>query len=130
VVADRARATVSQVSVKLIISSTPATASQASGPTSVRKPASSATLVTMTTLITAWITLYTRNGVFPGTVLADGFVAGTWRIDRPAGAATLTVEPFGKISGDHRAAVTGEGKLLLAFAAPGAAHDIRFALPR
>jgi hypothetical protein len=37
------------------------------------------------------------------------------------------LEPFGKISGEHRAAVAGEGERLLAFAAPGAAHDIRFA---
>ncbi len=71
--------------------------------------------------------LYTRNGVFPGTVLVNGFAAGTWRIDRSAGAATLTLEPFGKISGEHRGAIAGEGRLLLAFAAPGAAHDIRFA---
>jgi hypothetical protein len=71
--------------------------------------------------------LYTRNGVFPGTVLVNGFVAGMWRIDRSAGAAALTLEPFGKISGEHRAAVAGEGERLLAFAAPGAAHDIRFA---
>jgi hypothetical protein len=71
--------------------------------------------------------LYTRNGVFPGTVLVNGFASGTWRIDRAAGAATLTVEPFGKISGKDRAAVAGEGEQLLAFAAPGAAHDIRFA---
>src|SRR5215472_2164541 len=42
--------------------------------------------------------LYGRNGVFPGTVLVNGFVAGIWRVARPAGAATLTVEPFGKIS--------------------------------
>ena len=68
--------------------------------------------------------------MFPGTVLVNGFVAGTWRIDRPAGAATLSVEPFGKISGKDRAAVAGEGKLLLAFAVPGAAHDIRFAPAR
>jgi hypothetical protein len=71
--------------------------------------------------------LYTRNGVFPGTVLLNGFAAGTWRTGRSARAVTLTVEPFGKISPEDRDAVTGEAGLMLAFAAPGAVHDIRFA---
>ena len=70
--------------------------------------------------------LYTRNGVFPGTVLLNGFVAGTWRIDRSAAAVTLTVEPFGQMSLKDRDAVTAEAGRMLAFAAPGAAHDIRF----
>jgi Winged helix DNA-binding domain len=70
--------------------------------------------------------LYTRNGVFPGTVLLNGFVAGTWRIDRSAAAVTLTVEPFGKMSLPDRDGVTAEAALMLGFAAPGAAHDIRF----
>jgi hypothetical protein len=71
--------------------------------------------------------LYGRNGVFPGTVLVNGFVAGLWRMARPAGAVTLTVEPFGKISARDRDAITDEARLMLAFAAPeGAAQDIRF----
>jgi hypothetical protein len=72
--------------------------------------------------------LYTRNGIFPGTVLVDGFVAGIWRITRSRGAATLTVEPFGPISPPDRQALSREAQRLLGFAAPGAArHDIRFA---
>jgi Winged helix DNA-binding domain len=71
--------------------------------------------------------LYGRNGVFPGTVLVDGFVAGLWRVARSAGAVTLTVEPFGKIGARDRDAITGEAGRMLAFAAPpGAARDIRF----
>ena len=70
--------------------------------------------------------IFTPNGVFPGTVLVNGFVAGTWRIDRSAGAATLTVEPFGKMTLKDRDAVSAEAMRLLAFAAPGAAHDVRF----
>ena len=70
--------------------------------------------------------IFTPNGVFPGTVLVNGFVAGTWRIDRSAGAATLTVEPFGKMTVKDRDAVRAEAGRLLAFAAPGAAHDVRF----
>ena len=75
--------------------------------------------------------LYGRNGVFPGTVLVNGFVAGLWRMARSAGAVTLTVEPFGKIGARGRDAITDEARLMLAFAAPeSAAHDIRFAADR
>jgi hypothetical protein len=75
--------------------------------------------------------LYGRNGVFPGTVLVNGFVAGLWRVARPAGAVTLTVEPFGKIGVRDRDAITDEAGRMLAFAAPaGAARDIRFAPAR
>ena len=72
--------------------------------------------------------MFTRNGVFPGTVLVDGFVAGMWKISRSRVAAALTVELFGPLRPRDREAVTGEGARLLAFAAPDApAHDIRFA---
>ena len=70
----------------------------------------------------------TPNGVFPGTVLVDGFAAGMWKITRSRAAATLTVELFGPLGPRERNAVTDEGGRLLAFAAPDApAHDIRFA---
>jgi hypothetical protein len=72
--------------------------------------------------------LYTRNGIFPGTVLVDGFAAGIWRITRTRGAALLTFEMFESLSKRDRDAVTREGERLLAFAAAGSpAHDIRFA---
>jgi hypothetical protein len=68
----------------------------------------------------------TRNAFFPGTVLVDGFVAGMWRLERSAEAAALLVQPFRKISSDDEAAVGAEGLRMLAFAAPGSAHDVRF----
>jgi hypothetical protein len=72
--------------------------------------------------------LYTRNGVFPGTVLVGGFAAGMWKIARSPGAATLTIEMFGPAAVADRDAITGEGERMLAFAAPDAgARDIRFA---
>ncbi|HEY2305665.1 MAG TPA: winged helix DNA-binding domain-containing protein [Streptosporangiaceae bacterium] len=71
--------------------------------------------------------LNTRNGIFPGTVLVDGFVAGMWRITRARGAATLKVELFGPVSAADRDAVTAQGQRLLGFAAPGDDHEIRFA---
>jgi hypothetical protein len=69
--------------------------------------------------------LYTVNGVIPGSVLLDGFVAGMWRLARTRGAATLTIELFAPVR--ELDALAAEAERVLAFGAPGAAHDIRFA---
>ncbi len=69
--------------------------------------------------------LYTINGVIPGSVLIDGFVAGMWRLARSRDAATLTIELFGP--GRERDALVAEAERVLAFGAPGAAHEVRFA---
>jgi hypothetical protein len=72
--------------------------------------------------------MFTRNGVFPGTVLVDGFVVGMWRLARSRAAVTLIIEMFEPSGARDRDAVTDEGGRLLAFAAPEApARDIRFA---
>ena len=68
--------------------------------------------------------LYTINGVIPGSVLIDGFVAGMWRLARSRDVATVTIEIFGPAR--ERDALIAEAERVLAFAAPGAAHDIRF----
>ena len=68
---------------------------------------------------------YTINGIFPGSVLIDGFVAGMWRLARAKPAATLTIELFGPAR--EPAQVSREAERMLAFCAPGATHDIRFA---
>jgi hypothetical protein len=70
--------------------------------------------------------LYSINGIFPGTVLIDGFVAGLWRLSTARGAATLTIELWRPPSKQARAAVEAEAGRLLAFTAPGDTHDIRF----
>jgi hypothetical protein len=60
------------------------------------------------------------------TVVVDGFVRGYWKVVHDEGASTLVVEPFGTWSKRNVAAVTAEGRRLLAFAAPdAAAHDVR-----
>ncbi|HEY8472809.1 MAG TPA: winged helix DNA-binding domain-containing protein [Natronosporangium sp.] len=66
--------------------------------------------------------VFTVNGIIKGTVLVDGFVAATWRLDQQRKRATLTVEPFGRLSSRDRAAVEAEGTALLEFAAPTADH--------
>jgi hypothetical protein len=74
--------------------------------------------------------IFTRNGVFPGTVLVDGFAAGIWRLRQAAGAATVTVEPFGPVAGADREQIIREGERMLAFAAPQArSGGVRFAAP-
>src|SRR5580698_3497543 len=70
--------------------------------------------------------LYSKNGIFPGTVLIDGFVRGTWRVTAARGVAVLAIELFGEADGD-RDAVVAEGQRLLGFAAPGSPDaEIRF----
>jgi hypothetical protein len=67
----------------------------------------------------------TITQVLPGTVLVDGRVAGIWSIERANGAASLAVTPYVRLSAADRDQVAGEGARLLAFAAPGDAHDLR-----
>jgi hypothetical protein len=69
--------------------------------------------------------LSTINGIFPGSVLIDGFVAGMWRLASSRTAATLTIELFGPMR--EREALEREAVRTLAFCAPDAAHDLRFA---
>ena len=58
----------------------------------------------------------TVNGLVLGSLLVDGFVAGTWRINRQAGAATLVVQPFVRLRKPDRKAVGAEAARLLEFA--------------
>ena len=60
-------------------------------------------------------------------MLVDGFVRGVWRLDRQDGRACVRVEPLSRWSAADRHAVAEEAGRLLAFAAPGARHDVEFA---
>jgi Winged helix DNA-binding domain len=72
--------------------------------------------------------LYSKNGIFPGTVFVNGFAAGIWRLDRSRAAAVLTIELFGPLGRRDRDAVASEAERLLGFAAPDVpGPDIRFA---
>lgn len=62
------------------------------------------------------------------TVLLDGVVAATWSVERKARAATLTVEPFGRLARTDRAALRDEGARMLRFSEPRAERiAVRFA---
>jgi hypothetical protein len=71
--------------------------------------------------------VFSVNGIVRGTVLLDGFVAGTWKIERAKNAATVVLEPFSRWSQADRLAVQEEAMRLLAFAADGEGerHDVR-----
>jgi len=72
--------------------------------------------------------LIARMGGSFGSFLVDGFVGGTWKIERGGGAATLGIQPFEPLPGQHRTALADEGARLLTFAAADAeSHDIGFA---
>jgi hypothetical protein len=66
-----------------------------------------------------------RNGQLPGTVLVDGLTAANWTISREKGQATITVEPFARLSRGAADAIGEEARQLLAFTDPGATQDIR-----
>ncbi len=71
-----------------------------------------------------------RNGMVPGTVLVDGFVRGTWKMERTRGKVTLVIEPFEPLPKMDRDALAAEGERLICFLAePEGAEgfEIRFA---
>ena len=71
-----------------------------------------------------------RSGIGTPTFLVDGFVHGTWKIDRNGEDASLIVRPFKRLPKNDRTAVAEEGARLLAFAAVGArSQDVRFTAP-
>ena len=73
--------------------------------------------------------LFFGGGVLTSTILVDGFVHGSWKIARRGKTATLEIKPYRPLLKKDVAALSAEGKRLLAFAAPEAKHDIRFAKP-
>jgi hypothetical protein len=70
----------------------------------------------------------TVNGLVRGTILIDGFVAGTWRVERPKGAATLLVTPFTPLRLPDRDTLEAEGLRYLA-AAYDETPEVRFERP-
>lgn len=69
--------------------------------------------------------IWMANGMV-ATVLVDGFVAGSWRFDRNASAATLNIELFRELTGQELAAVEREaGEFATFLAGDVGARDIR-----
>jgi hypothetical protein len=72
--------------------------------------------------------VFLKNLQVLGTFLVDGFVAGTWRVDRTKKEALLSLRPFGKIAKRVSTDLEDEGASLLRFLEPDAAHGVRFAI--
>jgi hypothetical protein len=71
------------------------------------------------------VVLFPGNGAAMGNLLVDGFYRATWKITRTGGTATLTVDPFARVSNKDVAEVSAEGVRLLEFVAPDAPeHDV------
>jgi len=74
--------------------------------------------------------LVTKNLQVPATFLIDGFVAGTFKVERKKKTATLALTPFGKLLKKDQRALEAEGDALLAFVEPEAAtRDVVAAAP-
>jgi hypothetical protein len=68
-----------------------------------------------------------RSVSLGGSVLVDGFVGATWRIARQDGQAVLIVRPLSELPDQDLAAVSSEGRSLLAFVEPGSERgEVRF----
>jgi hypothetical protein len=71
--------------------------------------------------------VFTKNGIIRSVILVDGFVSGLWNLKRGSGTATLTIEPFMKLSSHDQEELAVEGAKLLKFAAlDDQSHEIQF----
>jgi hypothetical protein len=71
--------------------------------------------------------LTTKNLRVLPAFLVDGFVAGTWELERARTAAALVAAPFETLGRTAKAELTAEGKALLQFAEPDArTAEVRF----
>ena len=61
------------------------------------------------------LVLGAKNGRIPATFLVDGWVAGTWRVERRKQVATLAFTPFDPLTKSAAAALAEEGDALLRF---------------
>jgi Winged helix DNA-binding domain len=67
------------------------------------------------------------RGAATGTLLVDGFWQADWKITKGQHLAVLHILPFRPLGPAEADAIAAEGRRLLEFAAPAAAHDVRFA---
>lgn len=57
-----------------------------------------------------------KNGVFPGTVLVDGFVAGTWELAGKGESTSMRVQPYVRLKRGVVREIEAEGNRLLELA--------------
>jgi hypothetical protein len=59
--------------------------------------------------------VFTKNLTVAPTFLVDGFVAGSWKVERKKKTASLTLSPFGKLTRKTKEELEHEGEALLSF---------------
>ncbi len=64
--------------------------------------------------------LITRNLIIPATFLVDGRIAGTWKIERKKGTATVRLSPLVPLSKKVKGELEREGEALARFVEPEA----------
>jgi hypothetical protein len=64
--------------------------------------------------------VFTKNADVRPTFLVDGFVAGTWNLDRRDGRATIALRPFRRLAVEVRDELEGEAHRVLTNIAPDA----------
>lgn len=62
--------------------------------------------------------VFTKNADVRPSFLVDGMVAGTWSLERSDGAASVRLEPFGRLPRATRDALVGEAERVLGLLAP------------
>ncbi|MBU8915926.1 winged helix DNA-binding domain-containing protein [Bacillus sp. FJAT-29953] len=71
--------------------------------------------------------VFTKNGIIKPTILIDGFVSGTWKVQKEKGSLRLMIELFKKLPSEELKALTKEGTQLLDFiAGRESSHVIQF----
>lgn len=64
-------------------------------------------------------------------LMADGLVAGVWKLEEGADSAVLTIEPFAPLGRAQREATLAEGeRVLRLFAEPSVTHEVRYGAVR
>jgi hypothetical protein len=71
--------------------------------------------------------LATKNLRVQATFLVDGFVAGSWAIERKRGTATLTLSAFERLAKPVKDELAGEAEALLRFLEDGGTPRVAFA---
>ncbi|WP_293407567.1 winged helix DNA-binding domain-containing protein [Phenylobacterium sp.] len=67
-----------------------------------------------------------KNGLIPATVLINGVVAGTWRIEAKKKSVAVSVRLFGKVAAKDRKAIEAEALSAAAFLSPDAKPNVAF----
>lgn len=71
--------------------------------------------------------VFSKNADVLPTILVDGFVAGTWWLERDGEAATLRITPFGRLAAAMRRSLEEQAERLMAAVAPEASDRcVRF----